>query len=400
MPAALIGPIETFVNSINSPQTRRQYKRKIEIFLDSLELEAGSATTLEEKAVFFIQRATNDPSWAIACVERVVAQQKQRYYAKEISAGTIRNYYKPIKSFCEANDVELKWRRITRGLPKFRQFAQDRAPEDDEIRRLTEYPDRRIKPIVYLMCASGIRVGAWDFLKWGHILPIFDKQNGAMGTLLAAKMTVYAGEPEQYQTFVTPEAYNALKKWMVFREEHGEQIGPHSWVMRDIFKTATLCVGVNYGQSSTPNKLKSSGIRGMLKRAWVSQGLLKESSGGEFDFKSSHGFRKRFKTKCELAGMKPLNVEVLLGHDTGIAGSAYYRPSEQDLLQDYLKAVPSLQVSAVLQAKHEMVEQQQKYQIDIQGVQHQIADLRAQLSTLIYQAQLAGQRTARPNSLG
>lgn len=250
------------------------------------------------------------------------------------------------------------------------------------------------------MCASGIRVGAWDFLKWGHIQPIFDKQNAGQGNLLAAKMIVYAGEPEQYQTFVTPEAYSALREWMVFREEHGEQIGPHSWVMRDVFKTAILSHGAHYGQASTPVRLKSAGIRGMLKRAWVSQGLVRESSGGEFDFKSSHGFRKRFKTKCELAGMKPLNVEVLLGHDTGIAGSAYYRPSEQDLLQDYLKAVPSLQISEVLQVKHEVLEQQQKYQSDIQSVQHQIADLRAQLSTLIYQAQLAGQRTSGPNNLG
>ena len=36
--------------------------------------------------------------------------------------------------------------------------------------------------------------------------------------------------------------------------------------------------------------------------------------------------------------MKPANVEVLIGHNIGISDS-YYRPSDKDILDDYLKAV-------------------------------------------------------------
>jgi hypothetical protein len=35
------------------------------------------------------------------------------------------------------------------------------------------------------------------------------------GNILAAKLLAYAGEPDEYYTFVTFEAYNALKEWRV-----------------------------------------------------------------------------------------------------------------------------------------------------------------------------------------
>lgn len=69
------------------------------------------------------------------------------------------------------NDILVPWKRITRGLPKGRKAADDRAPTIEEIRKIVEYPDRRIKPIVYTMVSSGIRLGAWDYLKWGAHQP-------------------------------------------------------------------------------------------------------------------------------------------------------------------------------------------------------------------------------------
>jgi hypothetical protein len=39
------------------------------------------------------------------------------------------------------------------------------------------------------MASSGIRIGAWDFLKWKHITPHKD----ANGEIVASKLTIYAG---------------------------------------------------------------------------------------------------------------------------------------------------------------------------------------------------------------
>ena len=55
------------------------------------------------------------------------------------------------------------------------------------------------------MVSSGIRVGAWDYLRWGNILPI--EQDGK---IVAARMIIYAGEDDSYVTFITPSAYREL----------------------------------------------------------------------------------------------------------------------------------------------------------------------------------------------
>jgi hypothetical protein len=68
---------------------------------------------------------------------------------------------------------------------------------------------------------------------------------------------------------------------------------------------------------------------------------------------SVHGFRKYFKTRTEQAGMKPINVEILMGHSVGISDS-YYRPTEYELLQDYLKAVDALTIKEEKQLRHEV----------------------------------------------
>jgi hypothetical protein len=80
------------------------------------------------------------------------------------------------------------------------------------------------------MSSSGIRLGAWDYLKWGHISPIERK-----GEVVAAKMIVYAEEDEQYFTFISSEAWREVNRWVRYREQSGEYISSESWVMRDLW---------------------------------------------------------------------------------------------------------------------------------------------------------------------
>lgn len=71
------------------------------------------------------------------------------------------------------------------------------------------------------------------------------------------------------------------------------------------------------------------------------------------EFATRHALRKYFKTRCELAGVKPINIENLMGHSIGIC-EAYYRPNESELLDDYLKAMDSLTIDDTRKLKFEV----------------------------------------------
>jgi len=208
-----------------------------------------------------------------------------------------------------------------------------------------KYPDRRIKPIVLVMASSGIRGGAWDYLKWKHIIPVKRDEQ-----IVAAKILVYSGEPDQYYTFITPEAYYALKEWMDFRESFGEKITGDSVLMRDMWQT-TLKSGERsdyhpVGVVTYPKALKYGGIKSLMERAIRSQGIEKILKKGtnyntRREWKILHGFRKFFNSVMVNANINHTKKEKMMGHDTRLENN-YFKPNEEDLLSEYLKVVDLL----------------------------------------------------------
>lgn len=68
--------------------------------------------------------------------------------------------------------------------------------------------------------------------------------------------------------------------------------------------------------------------------------------------------------------MRPINVEMLMG-------DSYYRPPEKDLLEDYLKAVPSLTINEdITTVWEEMVRRQQELAAEIKAKDQEMQALR------------------------
>jgi hypothetical protein len=350
-----ISPYANFLYALKSPEVRRQYPRLLKIFLDSNNFELDK--DIEERAYLLFQQSLSNKKWLENQIIHFVEHQKQRVERKEIAAGTLKNYIKVIKLFCQMNEIDnlVLWKKIKIGMPKVKEQADDRAPTLVEIKKLIEYPDIRVKSIVYTMISSGIRIGAFDYLRWKHIIPIERE-----GKIVAAKIIVYAGEPEQYFSFITPEAYNSLKEWMDYRASYGERINGNSWLMRDIWQKTHHRYSHRIGLAVEPEQLKSTAIKNMISSMWQVVGVRNQLGNGQkrHEFKGVHGFRKFFETHCQLV-MNHNNIKMLMAHSLGESGN-YHRPTETQLLEDYLKAVDLLTVNEENRLSKKINELQEK----------------------------------------
>lgn len=114
--------------------------------------------------------------------------------------------------------------------------------------------------------------------------------------------------------------------------------------MRDIWRTTIMTYGAKLGYAKSPVKFKSTGIRNLIVKALFQQNvrpLLKEGQK-RHEWKTAHGFRKFFKTKADQV-MRTSNWELLMGHDLGVA-KCYYKPLDDEILEDYLKAIQDLTI--------------------------------------------------------
>lgn len=152
-------PYDSFVFAIRSPVTREKYLGRLGYFLSYVGITEGN---IENRCNIFGEKCKSDTVWIVNNIIRYLHVHRQRVERREISASTLSNYIKPIKLFCEQLEISLPWKKITRGIPRGRRYANDRIPTIEEIQKIVEYPDRRIKPIVYVMASSGIRLGAWN----------------------------------------------------------------------------------------------------------------------------------------------------------------------------------------------------------------------------------------------
>lgn len=329
-------PLSIFLSLLGSPESKRQYPKRLQIFFNFIGLN-GDINNQSDLFIRKYKRADGEELEKQLII--FAGYQKQRVLKNQISPSTVPNYFKAIKLFCEANRMgkSVNWKVVSKAIPRGFSFADDRAPTLEEIQKILEFPDRRIKPIVLILVSSGIRIGAFEELRWKHIVPIYNKEQNE---IIAAKIIVYPGDREQYYSFLTPEAYNAVKEWMDYRIACGEQITKESFVIRDIWQVDDKNGIIN------PKPLNSPAITRLLNRAWQSQKIRPKLENGikHHEFKTAHGFRKYFKTQAEQARIPSIKIELLMGHSLGVTDS-YVRFTEDQILDDYLKITDNLTIN-------------------------------------------------------
>jgi hypothetical protein len=104
--------MDNFLYALKSSESRRQYPKRFEKFVNFLGLDGN----LQEKSIKFLVKARQEIQWADSSFMKFLEFQKNRNLKGEIATGTVVNYYRATKLFCEMNDLQLSWKKITRGL--------------------------------------------------------------------------------------------------------------------------------------------------------------------------------------------------------------------------------------------------------------------------------------------
>mgnify|MGYP006275839401 CR=1 FL=1 len=362
---AKLDPIKRFEASIRSAETLKGYRKTFREFLEAVENFQGS---YEEKARQFHDFAISKPDDAQNLIEDYVIHlkertQKPRGSPEYLNPSVVPNKIKSIKKFCKMNRIQIVWEDIEAYYPEKNNVKQTRGFTTDEIKQILEMSNSvQTDFIITTMASSGIRIGAWNNIKWLHINPIYE-ENGRYShnskeftdsKIVCASLVVYAGTSEEYHTLISIEAYEKLqtlkKQWIKImkREPSPED-------------------GVLVSKKGKP--ISSNGIRVRLGRLIQNTGILSRTENDRrHDVPFTHGFRKRYnKIMSDLQNKSDshgnhIRKERLMGHKSALSqleGSYYYSDILESVPQ-YLEGMPKLMISDVYRTKIELQAKQQE----------------------------------------
>jgi len=279
---------------------------------------------------------------------------------RNLAYWTIRVNLASIRHFCVMNDITLNWPKIYKFIGEARTKTRDRIYSKDEIRQILEKCDAR-KRVMFLLLLTGMRIGALPDLKLRNI-----KKWTEYGVY---QITIYEGTNAEYFTFCTPETTAAIDSYLDFRKRSGETLTPNAPLLREQF---------NQKNAANPRQMSLGGLYTVMEPVIIEAGIRVPSNDQHkrHEVMLFHGFRKYVNTQMIRAGVKPVIKEMLLGHGTGLEDS-YYRPTEEEILREYLKAIGVLTISDEKQLKLE-VERLKTETAEIETIKKNFLDMRVE----------------------
>jgi site-specific recombinase XerD len=334
---------QNFMEPLETKATERLYKIGLNTFKDFAKVEEYEELLL---------KGTTD----------LIADFIQHLKDKGNSRRTIRSYLTGVKHFYIMNDnTSINWGKMRKFLGKvqMKKKNNDELYSKEQLQRLMEVATERERIAFLLMLSGGLRIGALPDLKIGDLAKMDEEEEGLY------KICVYSGTSSEYITFCSPECSTAIDSYLEVRKRRGEVITPYSPLL------ATL--------GDDPRPLKLNSIISLLNRVLLDAGVQIE---GDTKYRRRkvarfHSFRKHFNTCLAKAGVKPALKEVLMGHYIGLE-SSYLRPTEDELMTEYLKAVDLLTISEEKHLRHQ-VEKLKTEVSDIDTLKKMLFDTKMEL---------------------
>jgi len=307
-----------FINSLDSEYTKKTYEYHIQKFLNHYKTDLAIFLKLPQQEISNL-------------LIKYLVERKLSKSSKNIVFATIRHA-------CEMNDVILNWKKIKKFTKPVKTGnetnGRDRAYTHEEIKKILDFGDQRIRTAVLILASTGMRIGALRSIRIRDLERFDDLY----------KVTIYAGEDNsEYYTFCSPEAAKEIDTYLDFRRRHGEKITGDSFLLVKKFNVdlGIQFTGKQYGKHSLQIILED-----YIRRSGLRE-IDHDNPHKRKEVPILHGLRKFHSTQLVKADVKTEIRWLLEGHKLKGNDQSYVKVSENvnDLLSQYLKAVPLLTIS-------------------------------------------------------
>ena len=232
--------------------------------------------------------------------------------------------------------------------------VDDRLYTNDEIKQLLDHADLRMRVVILTLLSTGMRVGG--------LAGIFLKDMKYLEEYKIYKFKVYndtdSSESDKYITYCTPECASTIKKYLEWRENRGDTLKPQSPLLYRKLTPLTRDYNTNKMTTRVINlfdqPINSASLQQAMTRLQRKSNVVSIQSETDPYVKSRirkpmmrcHSFRKIFNTICIQNNMNHSVKEKLMGHKTRLElDFNYFRPTEQHLINEYLKVVDGLTIN-------------------------------------------------------
>lgn len=242
----------------------------------------------------------------------------------KLSSSTIKTRVASIYHFYAMNDVILNKTKINKYKGEFRKVIKDRPYSHEEIHKLLDVADLRMKVCILLMASAGLRLGSIPDIKMKHLEKIDNLY----------KITVYENSNDEYYSFCTPECAIYIDEYIKYRQRNGENITSESYIIRNDFNV--------YEPLSL--RVKARGISKHTIGEIIAKLLLKSGTRLVRQVHLTHGLRKFFINQLIESDLKTEHRWLLEGHKLKGNDPYYVRISKKGLLEQYQKGIDNLTI--------------------------------------------------------
>ena len=387
-------PLRRFEQGIRAEVTRTKYTATLRRILCDI-LEEVLEGDFEERAEQFVERGREDPKWVTDVLTNLSwklrgRSELPRGHADYLNPTSFKMYFKPLRKLLEMNDITINWKRVYSTFPEKDNVLDTRGwTRDDIAAMLVHARDPLDRAVVLLLASSGMRLGGLD-LTWGDLTPIYREGGrltadpGGGGEVACVAVTVYAGSPEKYTAFMTPEAHGALMQYgRAWADTMLRQPRPKD----PLFLSNKMRARRASEQAVTKRVHRMAAGAGLRDRS--------EKNGHRFETQLVHGFRKFWNKTCKeaLSGdslASLIRAEYMMGHVGLVPLDQSYKTSMLEMAAEYVKVVPDLTIDDAERLRlstARMAESIQRMEgekdAEIERLKGQVRDMEEKMSKII-----------------